>query len=152
MEQLTRRIEAQSFHVGSRDICPHILVVTVMYSYSRCLVVGGILSTVCRSGLVVATHGPVTRGGSSASRQPTSGRGHRAMGGSWTRAGHGWKMMLHNIRRRSLLTSALKAKFTIHDVIYVKIAKHYSWWTHAELQLDTFYLILMRNACETFSI
>ena len=93
----------------------------------------------------VATHGPVT-GGSSASRQPTSGRGHRAMGGSWTRAGHGWKMMLHNIRRRSLLTSALKAKFTIHDV---KIAKYSCWmgghsWTHAELQLDTFYLILMR--------
>ena len=129
-----------------------------MYSYSRCLVVGGILSTVCRSGLVVATHGPVT-GGSSASRQPTSGRGHGAMGGSWTRAGHAWKMMLHNIRRRSLLTSALKAKFTIHDVIYVKIARRNTTHGGRGTLMDTcgvttghFLSYFDDNACETFSI
>ena len=51
--------------------------------YSPCLVVSGILVCVPQwTG--VATHGPATGGGASDSRQPSSGRGHGAMGGSWT--------------------------------------------------------------------
>ena len=54
-----------------------------MYSYSPCLVVSGILVRVPQwTG--VGTHGPATGGGASDSRQPSSGRGHGAMGGSWT--------------------------------------------------------------------
>ena len=76
--------------------------------------------------------------------------------GPWAAHGHCRTWMENDVAQYTekvpILTSALKAKFTIDDVIYVdvKIAKNYSWWTgghswtHAELQLNTFHLILRR--------
>ena len=58
-----------------------------MYSYSRCLVVGGILSTVCRSGLVWPLMAPSPEDPPPAASQPPAGDT-----GPWAAHGHGLDM------------------------------------------------------------